>query len=56
MSGPHACIQTKRLTWKWNRMIHRLQWILTYTMLYDPNARMVTQPTLEGLCNRQLPS
>ncbi|KAI7872831.1 hypothetical protein BDF14DRAFT_1716026 [Spinellus fusiger] len=29
--------------------IHRLQWILTYTMLHDPKTMLVTQPTLVSL-------
>ncbi|KAI9019354.1 hypothetical protein CLU79DRAFT_720338 [Phycomyces nitens] len=47
--------EKKTLRWwqfrQWG--IHRLQWILAYTMLHDPETKLVTQPTLNSL-HRQL--
>ncbi|KAL0075802.1 hypothetical protein J3Q64DRAFT_1648148 [Phycomyces blakesleeanus] len=47
--------EKKTLRWwqfkQWG--IHRLQWVLAYTMLHDPETKLVTQPTLNSL-HRQL--
>ncbi|KAG2216918.1 hypothetical protein INT45_001847 [Circinella minor] len=44
----------ERTTLRWWQfrlwLVHRLQWILTYSILHDPQTRMVTQPALEYLC------
>ncbi|KAI9249145.1 hypothetical protein BDA99DRAFT_524142 [Phascolomyces articulosus] len=52
--GFRALRGAERTTLRWWQfklwLAHRLQWILTYSILHDPQTRMVTQPALEYLC------
>ncbi|KAI9497111.1 hypothetical protein BDB00DRAFT_806819 [Zychaea mexicana] len=52
--GFRALRGAEKTTLRWWQLrlwlAHRLQWILTYSILHDPQTRMVTQPALEYLC------